>query len=67
MVESEPISAEWAFAIFRAVHYEPAGRPIARITKQLGNLDAVIWRELGLRVRAPGGVWGGIGRKREYN
>ena len=39
-VGSEPINAEWAFAIFRARHYEPAGKPITRITKHPNNLDA---------------------------
>ena len=62
--EFEPITAEWAFAILKARHYEPAGQPITRITNQLGNLNDVIWNELGLGVRTPEGVWDWLGRKR---
>ena len=52
------------FATLKARRYEPAGQPITRITNQLGNLNDVIWKELGLGVRTPGGVWGWLGRKR---
>ena len=38
----EPITSEWAFAILKTRHYEPAGQPITRITNQLGNLNGVI-------------------------
>ena len=47
-VEFGPINVAWACAIFRARHYEPVGRPISRITKQLNNPDTVIWKELGI-------------------
>ena len=63
-VEFGPITAEWAFVTLKARHYEPAGQPITRITNQLGNLNDVIWKELGLCVRTPEGVWDWLGRKR---
>ena len=52
------------FMILKDRHYEPAGRPITRITNQLGNLDDVIWKELGLGVRTPEGVRDWLVRKR---
>lgn len=39
---SEPIDIEWMFETFKSRHYEPAGRPISRITKQLNTSDTVI-------------------------
>ena len=52
------------FMILKARHYEPAGKPITRITNQLGNINDAIWKELGLGVRTPEGVWDWLGRKR---
>ena len=48
----------------RARHYEPAGVTIARITGQLRDLNNIIWRDLGLGIRTPDGVWDWLGRKR---
>ena len=63
-VEFEPITAERMFATLKARHYEPAGKPITRITKQLGNLNDVIWKALGSGVRTPDGFWDWLGGKR---
>ena len=46
--EFEPITAEWMFSTLGARHCEPAGQPITRITNQLGNLNTVMRKELGL-------------------
>ena len=62
--EFGPITTEWMFATLKARHYEPAGKPITRITNQLGNLNGAIWKELGLGIRTPEGVWGWLGGKR---
>ena len=40
--ELDPIDIEWTFRIFKARRQEPAGQPIAGITKQLNALGAVI-------------------------
>ena len=61
--DSEPIAAEWMFSTLRARHYEPAGQPITRITGQLNDLNNIIWKELGLGIRTPGGVCDWLGRK----
>jgi len=53
------------FATLKARRYEPAGKPVTRIANQLGNLDDVIWKELGLGVATPEGVWDWLGRKKE--
>ena len=52
------------FSTLMARHYEPAGQPITRITNQLGDLNSIIWKELGIGVRTPEGVWDWMGRKR---
>ena len=62
-VEFGPITSEWALSILKTRNYEPAGQPITRITNQLCNLNGVIWKELGLGVRTPEGVWDWLGRK----
>ena len=64
-IEFGPITNEWVFPTLRAGHYEPAGKPVTRITNQLGNLNTVIWKELGLGVRTPEGVWGWLVRRGE--
>ena len=63
-VVSEPIEIEWAFKTFKARHYEPSGKPISRIAKQLNTSGTVIGKELGIGVRTPEGGWGWIGRER---
>ena len=62
-VVCEPIDIEWTFETFKARHYEPAGRPISRITKQLNTSDTVIEMEPGIWVRTPDGVWDWLGQK----
>ena len=49
-------------SILKAKHREPSGKPIARITNQLKELN-IIWKELENGVRAREGVWDWIGRK----
>ena len=44
-VEFGNIDITWAFRIFKERHKEPAGKPVARIAKQLNALGAVIERE----------------------
>ena len=51
--EFGPITAERAFSTLRDRRYEPAGKPITRITGLLGDLNTVIWREIGLGERTP--------------
>ena len=46
------------------MYQEPAGSPIVRLTKQLRGLGAIIYRELGVWVRTPEGVWDWPGKKR---
>ena len=58
-VEFGPIEYEWLFGVFKARYQEPAGAPVTRITKQLSELETVIYSELGVRVRNPEGVWAG--------
>ena len=60
----EPIAAGWMFPTLKAKRYEPSVQPITRITNQLNDLNRVIWKELGLGIRTPDGVWDWIGRKR---
>ena len=62
--EFESITAEWTFSTLKARRYEPAGHPITRITGRLDDLNTVSWKELGLWVRTPEGVWGRLGRRR---
>ena len=62
-VDYEPIGCEWMFGVLKARYREPAGRPIVRITKQLGEMETVIIRELGVgcEIRKVSGI--GLGRK----
>ena len=60
----EPVTTEWMFSTLRAKHYEPAGQPITRITKQLRYLNSIIWKELGLGVGTPDGFWDWLGGKK---
>ena len=62
--EFEPVATEWMFPTLKSKRYEPSGQPIARIANQLGDLNKVIWRELGIGIRTPEGAWDWIGRKR---
>ena len=43
---------------------EPVGAPIARIAKQLNELETIIFRELWVGVRNPEGVWDWLVKKR---
>ena len=52
------------FSTLRARHYEPAGKPITRISGKLNDLNNITWEELGLGIRTPDGVWDWLGRKR---
>ena len=54
--EFEPITTEWMFSALNARRYEPAGKPITRITNQLSELNTAIWKELALGIRTPEGV-----------
>ena len=47
------------------MYQEPTGAPIARIAKQLNEAGEVIYRELGVGVRTPEGVWDWLGGKGE--
>ena len=60
----EPISTEWLFSTLRDRRYEPDGRPITRITGQLGGLNNIIWKELWSGRRTPECVWDWLGRER---
>ena len=60
----EPIATEWMFSSLRDRHYEPAGKPITRITGQLDDLNNIIWKELGLGIRTPEGVRDWLGSTR---
>ena len=59
-----PIGYDWMFRILNAKYQEPEGETIARLTKQLGEMDKVITRELGVWVRNPEGGLDSIGKKR---
>ena len=52
------------FSTLESKRCAPSGRPITRITNQLNDLNRVIWKELGIGIRTPEGVWDWIGRKR---
>ena len=43
---------------------EPGGAPIVRIAGGLNGMAKIIYRELGLGVRNPEGVWDWLGKKR---
>ena len=51
------------FEVFKSMYQEPAGAPIVRIAKQLGDLETIIYRELWVGVRTPEGVLDWIGGK----
>ena len=63
--DSEPISYEWAFMIFRDKYQEPEGAPIVRIVGKLWGIGEVIYNELGSGVRNPAGVWGWLGQQKK--
>ena len=62
--EFEPIATEWLFSTLKSKHYEPSGQPITRIANKLNDLNRVVWKELGIGIGAPEGLWDWIGRKR---
>ena len=57
----EPIDYEWMFEVSKSMYQEQAGSPIARIAIQLGGLETIIYRELG--VGANSGSCLGLGRE----
>ena len=56
-VDFEHIDFEWMFEVFKSMYQEPVGAPIARITKQLSELETIIYLELGVGMRTPEGFW----------
>ena len=60
-----PVTADRSFSTLKARRYEPAGKPITRITGQLGDLNTVIWKEIGLGVRTPECAWGWLGGEKD--
>ena len=45
------------------MYQEPVGAPVVRIAKQLHELESIIYRELGVWVRTPEGVWDWVGKE----
>ena len=60
----EPIDYVWVFKILKSKYQGPVGAPIARIMKQLSEIEGIIFRESGVVVRNPEGVWGWVVKKR---
>ena len=60
----EPIGYGWMFRILKSKYQEPNGAPIARLTRQLGEMGNAITRELEVGVRNPECVGYWICKKR---
>ena len=59
--DSEPISYEWAFMIFKAEYKEQEGVPIVRIVGLLSAVGKAIYHELEDGMRNQEGVLGWLG------
>ena len=60
----DPIGYDSMCKVLDGEYREPDGFPVVRITKQLGEIGKVIYRELELGVRNPEGVWDWSGGKK---